>query len=123
MATLKPDTAATWANSAAAGTEVNIDLDSRPDPTTDRGAVIVDIHNPSTVTALTGKPKAKQTLNATARHATLDGASFNVPANSTRRFLIDPAWLVGEAARLTLSNDTALGAADGFSARVKVTRA
>lgn len=113
MAEIIAEGTATWANSAAAGTEQNIDItDVRG------GNSVIVVHNPSTVTALTVSVRDVETLNAAARYA--QRTSFSVAANSDGSFAVEN-WPVGNA-RLVLSNDTALGLTDGFTAHVRVRR-
>lgn len=102
-----------WANSAAASTVVNVDIDrDAPSP------CVVTVRNPSTVTALTVKVQGKETLGGAARYPEL--ASITVDANSVKQFFIDELWLVGEGGRLAISNVLALGAADGFTGQARV---
>lgn len=115
--------AATWANSAAVNTPVDVDLTTpvRPSPT---GKLLALVFNPSTVTALTGTLKTRWTDNIpTARVATLKSGANDVtiaiPANTTKGFVIDLIALA-DGGRITFANDTVLGAADGFTARVQV---
>lgn len=114
------DTVATWAASAAANTAVNIDI---PGVATYgysedvRYAVMVT--NPSTVTAVAVAVKAKDTINGATSYPTLQ--SFTVPVNTPEGTVtIVEGLLIGEGARLTLTNPTALGVGQGFSAGVKI---
>ena len=112
------DTTAVWANSAAVNTAVNLDI---PLPTQLQGEGLYQIivTNPSTVSALTVVVKNKETLG-TAKYPEL--TRFGVSTSSPDGKVIVVQGLFGEAARLTLSNDTVLGAADGFTAYVRVRR-
>jgi redox-regulated HSP33 family molecular chaperone len=103
----------TWANSAAAGTVVNVDV-----PGAQAAVAAVTVRNPSAVTALTVKVQGKETLGGAARYPEI--ASLAVPANTTKQFFIDEMWLVGEGGRLAVTNDTLLGAGDGFTGQVRV---
>ena len=103
----------TWANSAAAGTVVNVDV-----PKAVVAAAAVTVRNPSTVSALTVKVQGKETLGGAARYPEI--ASITVDANSVKQFFVDELWFVGEGARLAISNVTVLGGADGFTGQVRV---
>lgn len=103
----------TWANSAPAGTAVTVDVAGAQAAS---GAVTV--RNPSSVTALTVKVQGKETLGGSARWAEID--SVAVPAGEVRQFFVDELWLIGEGGRLSITNDTVLGAGDGFTGQVRV---
>ena len=103
----------TWANSAAAGTVVNVDV-----PGAQVAAGVITVRNPSAVTALTVKVQGKETLGGVARYPEI--ASVTVEANSVEQFYVDELWLMGEGGRLAVTNATALGAADGFTGQVRV---
>lgn len=112
------DGTATWANSAAVGTIVDIDF---PLPTPLQGNALYEVvvTNPSGVTDLTVRVKNKETFGGTARYPEL--TSFPVAANSPDgKAVLVQGWLLGEGGRLSLSNDTALGASDGFTANVRI---
>lgn len=120
------NTNAVWANSAAVNTEVDVDV-ATPADLPLNAKVLVLVHNPSLVTALTGRPKVRWTDDgATARVATrrsLGAAGtddeLDIPSNRTNAFVIE-GLLVATGGRITLSNDTVLGVGDGFTARVQV---
>jgi hypothetical protein len=109
------DTTAIWANSAAVNTEVNADIDL-PSPLQGDAKYSIAIVNPSTVTAITIKVKNKETFGA-AQYPEL--TTINIPVNTSKAVVVE-GWLLGESGRLTLSNDTVLGAADGFTANIRV---
>lgn len=123
------DQAAVWANSAAVNTPVDVDY-AAPVKVQSAGIKVDDvlhqkdarylivIDNPSAVTALTVVVKNK--------HAAFGGSdkfgevtTINVPISAVKDTLVD-GWLLGDGARLTLSNDTVLGALDGFTATIRV---
>lgn len=118
-----------WANNALINTQVTVTFDLQ-DP---RSSVIkIQVHNPSTVTALTVEVRDmfEDQDGATDRFGLL--TSFGVGANTTASKIVDLAGGSGPAInaaptviapriRIILSNDTALGAADGFTATMKVT--
>lgn len=111
------DKTATWANSAAANTQVNVAI-AQPVTPQRNGKYLINIRNPSTVTALT--VKVRNTLIAfggAARDAEL--ASIAVAVNTVKSVLVE-GWLAGDGGSLLLSNDTVLGAADGFTADIRV---
>lgn len=110
------DKTATWANSAAANTQVTVAV-SQPATPQKNAKYLINVRNPSTVTALT--VKVRNTLAAfggATREAEL--TSIAVPANSIKSVLVE-GWLAGGGS-LLLSNDTVLGAADGFTADIRV---
>lgn len=110
------EASATWANSAAAGTQVNIDV-SLPYMFQPRAKYLIITQNPSAVTALTVKVKSKETFGGTSYYPEL--SSIAVPVNTAKATVVE-GWMIGEGGRLTLSNDTALGTADGFTANIRV---
>ena len=106
---------ATFANSAAANTVVNLDI---PEIYLERTRdATVTVYNPSTVTALTVKVQNVETLGGAARYATQE--TITVPVSSSTTTVVEN-WLLGEGGRLAVSNDTVLGIADGFTASVRV---
>lgn len=108
---------ATWANTAAAGTQVVVDAGTIEQHHGSRTATVL-VHNPSTVTAITVAPRVRVTDGTgTVRSATLGGETFTVPAASTHAHRVE--GIVG-LMDLALTNDTALGLADGFTAQVVV---
>lgn len=131
------NTSVAWANSSAANTTKDVDFDPTVDefgkyiealsPEKQRshtGKYLVAVHNPSIVTALTVKAQVVWDDDAaTERVADLrDGSTditLAVPTNSTKAMVFEGLG-VGKKARVRLSNDTLLGASDGFTARVTV---
>lgn len=120
------NTSAAWANSAAAGTEVDVDV-ATPADLPLNGKVLVLVHNPSAVTALTGRPKVRWVDAATGSRVAIRrslGAAgtddeLDIPVNTTKAFVVE-GLVVATGGRITLSNDTVLGVGDGFTARVQV---
>ena len=111
------DQNATWANSASANTAVNLDY-TLPAALRRDAKYVVAVYNPSTVTALTVKPKNKaDNFGAATRYPEL--TSLAVPVNSVKAFVVE-GWMLDAGGRLTLSNDTVLGVSDGFTATVRV---
>lgn len=112
------DKTAVWANSAGANTAVNVAI-AQPATPQKNAKYLVNVRNPSTVTALT--MKVRNTLagfGGSAREADL-GASITIPANSVVSVLVE-GWLAGGGGTLLLSNNTVLGVADGFTADIRV---
>ena len=112
------DATATWANSAAANTEQNVDV-AQPDNL--RSRYRVQIHNPSLVTALTVVVRHVVSLGGTARYAKV--TEFVVPAGATVETLVEALFGGTDGTRVVLSNDTALGTTDGFTADVAIREA
>ncbi len=110
------DGSAAWANSSSANTNKDIDI-TPPTTLQVNGLYAVTVINPSAVTALTVVAQNKGTFGGSAKYSTL--AQFSVAANTNRTVIVQ-GWMLGEGARLTLSNDTGLGVADGFTAYVRV---
>ena len=117
------DNAITFANNAAANTQVNVDI-AQPTVVKTRYALVT--YNPSTVTDLTVKVFAVETsLAAATRYALLTTISVGKSATVTgttvnTRLNIIEGLFVGSALRLVVSNDTVLGAAEGFSAYARL---
>lgn len=109
---------ATWGNNALINTPVNVDI-ALPESLQADALYLLTIINPSANTAINGSVCNKVTIGATAHYPEL--ASFQVLASAKRCILVQ-GWFLLEAARLVLTNATALGAATGFSANVIVTK-
>jgi hypothetical protein len=110
------DGTAVWANDALINTIVNKDI-TLPTTLQPNGMYEIIIDNVSADTALTVVVKGKETFGETAKYPTL--TTFTVAASTTKAYLVE-GWMIGEAGRLSLSNDTALGAAAGFTANIRV---
>lgn len=109
---------ATWANSAAADTEVDLDIEI-PKVLDPAANYLVIVRNPSTETAVTVRAKNKEFLAGADRYPEVQ--NFNVPVSSPDGIAtLVSGWLLGTGARLTLSNDTGLSAGGGFVADVLV---
>jgi hypothetical protein len=117
------DQTATYANSALINTQVTIDIAA---PTYAKQRYKIVVYNPSTVTDLTIKIMSTETsLGAGTRYAFLD--SMTVPKSAAYTGTTINAYekevegiFTGAALRLVVSNDTALGGSDGFSAYIRV---
>jgi len=113
------DETATWANSAAVNTIV---LTSAVTPPAEgRGSRLhLFVRNPSTVTALNVQPQGRFADGATDRWVNLGTAqvaTINTTNPSGQLFTLADG-VVGTGFRLSITNATVLGVADGFSARV-----
>jgi hypothetical protein len=116
--TLAADQSTSWANSAAVNTANNVDI-AMPAELQPEGRYAIAILNPSTVTDLSVIIKAQETsFNAATRYVEL--TSFTMPKNKADGKYFIVTGLVGSSLRLTLSNDTVLGGADGFTAYIRV---
>lgn len=112
------DGTAVWSNSASATTNIDINI---PLPSSLQGNATYEITvtNPSAVSDITVIVKNKETFGGTARYPEL--TRFGVPKNTVDgKSVLAQGWMLGEAGRLSLSNDTILGASDGFTAYVRV---
>jgi hypothetical protein len=116
---IEGDKTATWANSAGAGTEVTIDFGQLTPPL--RSKYRVQVHNPSTVTALTIKVYDRVNLGGAVRNALL--ATLAIAANAVEEESVESMFGGTDGVRLVVSNDTALGLADGFTANIAVREA
>lgn len=103
-----------WAASAAAGTAQEL-VGPHGVVTGERG--LVHVHNPSTVTALTVSCRLRWTDDAGGAHDS-ELTSFVVPVNSTKAVLVE-GFAMGLSV-LRVTNDTALGIGQGFTARARV---
>jgi hypothetical protein len=111
------DATAAWANSAAAGTAVNLDV-VLPTKLQSDALYEVTVTNPSAESDLTVVIKNKETFGGTARYPEL--TRFGVLKNNPDgKSVVVQGWLLGEAGRLSLSNDTALGLSGSFTAYVR----
>lgn len=113
------DDQATWANLASADTEQVVSV-PRPswggDP--EQAKAVILVHNPSSVTALSGTYRLTfEDSQGTERKADL--ATFAVATNETKAIVVDVGF-TELGAEVALSNDSLLGASDGFSAEVQV---
>jgi len=112
------DGSASWANSSALNTTINLDI-TLPNVLQGNALYMVTIINPSTVSAITAIMRNKGTFGGTARYPEL--TRFGAPANSVDgRSVLVQGWMLGEGARLSLSNDTILGGSDGFTAYIRI---
>lgn len=120
---ISTDQASAFANSALIDSQVNVDF-TLPDYTKERYEVVV--YNPSTVTDLTVKAFSKElALGGGTRYTLID--SFTVDKAQAKtgttisgyvKFL--EGLFVGTDVRIVVSNNTALGAAEGFTAYVRL---
>lgn len=117
------DQTATWANSAAANTQVSVTITK---PTVPVGEYELIIYNPSTVTDLTVKVFAVETaLGGGTRDALVTTVSIPKSQSVTGTTINTQAKFLhgifnASDCKLVLSNDLILGASDGFSAYVRL---
>lgn len=115
---LVTDTTGVWANSAAANTSTNIDV-VLPPSLQGNAMYEITVTNPSVESDLTIVVKNKETFSGTSRYPEL--TRFGIPKNSTDgKCVLVQGWMLGEAGRISISNDTVLGAAGAFVAYVRV---
>jgi hypothetical protein len=109
------DKSASWANSAVAGTVVNVDYSLPQDKYRKYG---ITIHNPSTETALTiNVLQKKLSLGGSDRYA--KQTTINIPINSTEIKTLEFPFLSSDC-RLQVSNDTAIGLSGAFTSTVRL---
>ena len=117
------DQTATWANSAAANTQVSVTITK---PTVPLSEYELVVYNPSTVTDITVKIFSVETsLGGGTRDAQITSVSIpksqavtGTTINTQAKFL--HGIFNGADVKLAMSNDTVLGVADGFSAYVRL---
>lgn len=110
-----------WANDAGVDTEKNLDV---PLPTVQpQGAkYLVTVRNPSDTTSLTAVVKGKETgWSGADRFPELTQQAIAQGVPHGEQFVVE-GWLLGDGGRIVLSNDSALGSSDGFTADVRVRR-
>lgn len=121
--TLLVDGSVSWADSAGSGTEKQVAV-PLPEVQPPNAKYLVIVRNPSTETALTvdveGKEAGWSGSDRFPAH-TAEQASIPTDTPDGKAFLVE-GWLLGDAGRLTLSNDSALSSTGGFTADVRVRR-
>lgn len=107
-----------WADSAGADTEKTVVMDGQNDrPAGEDAIFIVAIKNPSSNTDLTVVVENERAFESGDDWAESD--RWTLPASSTEEWPV--RFLLGDKrSRLKLSNDSALGAGEGFTADVRV---
>ncbi len=111
------DLSATWAASALINTAVNVDV-ALPAVLQGNAKYLVEIYNPSANTALTVVAQNKAlTFGGGTQYPEL--TRWSVAASGIKAVVVE-GWLLDAAGRLVLSNDTALGAGQGFTASIRV---
>lgn len=121
--TVHETAAPAWANSAGAGTAVDVTITTE-DALLPGERHAVTVRNPSTETALTVAVQSREEIGGTEVFGGFVPAgaaaplTLAVPVNSTRTFVVD-GWL-GHGGRLRLTNDGAVGLTGGFTADVVV---
>lgn len=105
----------TFANSATAGTVVNLAI-PLPSVLNDTGLYKITVVNPSGITSLSIDVENKETINSVARYPSL--LTIGVNPSGDMDFVVQ--GLFGEAANLAISNNGALSSSDGFTGYVRV---
>jgi hypothetical protein len=122
-----PDNAIVFANNALVNTQVNVDV--TPDISTipyPKTRSLLLVYNPSTITDLTIKIFAKETaFGGDVRYCLIDTVSIPKSQSITGTTVnayekIFEGLFSGSSVRLVVSNDTALGAAEGFTAYARL---
>ncbi len=114
------DDSVSWGNNDPANTQKTIDI-ALPG-TLHRDALYeIVVTDPSTESDLTVVVRNKHTFGGIARYPELTRFSV-LKNNADGRAVLVQGWMLGEGARLVLSNDTLLGAAGAFTSYVHVRR-
>lgn len=109
------DLNAIWAESALINTIVNVDITL---PVSLAQKYLIEIYNPSAVTALTIIAQNKAlTFGGGTRYPEV--TRWGVAAPGAKAVIVE-GWLLDAAGRLVLSNDTALGVGQGFTANIRI---
>ena len=121
------DNAIVFANNALVNTQVNVDI--AIDKTTMSGPkqrCALEVYNPSTVTDLTIKLMSKaESLGSGTRYALIETLTIpkaqTITGTAVNAYLnLIEGFFVGGDLRLVVSNDTALGGAEGFTAYARL---
>lgn len=107
----------TWANSAAANTQVSNSF-IPPTILQAEGLYVINVRNPSSVTALTVIVINVENLSSADRDCEL--TRLSVPASGIRSFVVQGLFIGSGSPKIIISNDTVLGGSDGFSAQVRI---
>lgn len=110
------DGSATFADSAAVNTPVTIDV-PLPGRLQANGLYSIFIYNPSGATALNVSVQSVENIGGGDRFGELE--TFTVPAGGTVSRTVQ-GFLLGMRGRLVVSNATALGLGQGFTAHTRV---
>lgn len=112
-----------FANSALVNTQINLDI-VKPVNVKDR--YVITIKNPSTVSDITVKIMAKcLALGGATTYSLLDSViipksqSITGTTISAKSYIVEGLF-IGTDLRFVISNDTALGVAEGFTAVIRV---
>lgn len=109
------DASPAWANSAAAGTVVNVDVPGPEGSLDDDAAYVVIVNNPG-ASALTVKVQGVEDFGGTTVYPEV--TTIAVPAGGAKQVRVQ-GWIVN-GGRLAVSNDAAIGLSGGFTANVRV---
>lgn len=116
------DASTSWANGSSAGTTKDLDLPAfdNPHQMASEARYLICVVNSSPVSALTVLIKNRE-VNFDGQTRFPELTRFGVAASTTEgTCVIVQGWLLGSGGRLTLSNDSAVGASDGFNAYLRV---
>jgi hypothetical protein len=115
-----------FANSASQHTQKIIDI-AKPTSGMIVNEYEIVVYNPSTASDLTVKVFTQETfLNGATKYSLVDTLQVGKSASTTgttvdcRSFRVDTMFISGNC-RLIVSNDTALGEAEGFTATIRIT--
>lgn len=113
---LVAEASAAFANSAAAGTPVDVDV-GLPAKLHKEARYLVAVHNPGGV-AITIRLQNRETLNGAARFP--QAMQFGVPAGGEVMQIVE-GWLLGETpSRMRVTNDGAVALDGAFTAAIRV---
>jgi hypothetical protein len=111
------DITLTWAASIGTGVQQESADQVNPSAPQRDALYLITVYNPSTITGLTVTVLTKETLASSARYGEL--AVYGVGVNSTVSMMVQ-GMFVSEAMRIRMSNDSSLGAGQGFSAVARI---
>lgn len=113
------DGSVAFANSAAAGTVQNANIDPLPTVLQKDARYLVVVTNPSAESAITVRLRNRETFGATQRFPEI--TNFGVPVSTPEGVArVVEGFMLGEAARIAVSNDTAVGVAGAFTVQLRV---
>lgn len=120
------DNAVAFAHSALVNTQVAIDIPVNTVFPSPRDRCVLEVYNPSTVTDITIKLFAKAlALGGGTRYCLIDTVTIPksqaITGTTINAYLkIFEGLFISEDLRIVVSNDTALGAAEGFTATARI---
>lgn len=120
------DNAVAFAHSALINAQVNVDIPTNAIFPSPRERCTIEAYNPSTVTDLTIKIcTVESDLGGDVRYCLIDTVTIpksqSITGTTINAYLkLIEGMFVGAGIRLVVSNNTALGAAEGFTAYVRL---